>query len=49
MEQGSELDRWLREAQVRFLRLGWVDSAGVLRTQAVNSARGYDERRGFIH
>ncbi|MDX2170521.1 MAG: glutamine synthetase family protein [Deltaproteobacteria bacterium] len=39
MEAGSELDRWLREAQVRFLRLGWVDSAGVLRTQAVSAAR----------
>ena len=34
-----DLDRWLREAQVRFLRLGWVDSAGVLRAQAVSSAR----------
>lgn len=39
MEHGGDLDRWLREAQVRFLRLGWVDSAGVLRTQAVSSAR----------
>jgi len=39
MEPGEDLDRWLREAQVRFLRLGWVDSAGVLRTQAVSSAR----------
>jgi len=39
MEHGSDLDRWLRQAQVRFLRLGWVDSAGVLRTQAVSSAR----------
>jgi hypothetical protein len=28
MEPG-DLDRWLREAQVKFLRLGWVDSAGV--------------------
>jgi glutamine synthetase len=39
MDDGRDLDRWLREAQVRFLRLGWVDSAGVLRTQAVSSAR----------
>ena len=39
MERGGDLDRWLREAQVRFLRLGWVDSAGVLRAQAVSSAR----------
>lgn len=39
MEPGGDLDGWLREAQVRFLRLGWVDSAGVLRTQAVSSAR----------
>ena len=39
MEPLGDLDRWLREAQVRFLRLGWVDSAGVLRTQAVSSAR----------
>src|SRR5215468_5344758 len=39
MEHEGDLDRWLRSAQVRFLRLGWVDSAGVLRTQAVSSAR----------
>ena len=39
MERGGDLDHWLREARVRFLRLGWVDSAGVLRTQAVSSAR----------
>ena len=39
MERGGDLDGWLREAEVRFLRLGWVDSAGVLRTQAVSSAR----------
>ena len=39
MEPGGDLDHWLRAAQVRFLRLGWVDSAGVLRTQAVSSAR----------
>src|SRR5262249_30641659 len=39
MEPGGDLERWLREARVKFLRLGWVDSAGVLRTQAVSSAR----------
>ena len=39
IEQAGDLERWLREAQVRFLRLGWVDSAGVLRTEAVSSAR----------
>ena len=48
MEQGSEVDRWLREARVRFLRLGWVDNAGVLRTQAVGhhppSKRGRRKR-----
>jgi glutamine synthetase len=38
-EPDSDLDRWLRTAGVRFLRLGWVDSAGVLRTQAVSRAR----------
>jgi glutamine synthetase len=38
-ERQSDLERWLRDAGVRFLRLGWVDSAGVLRTQAVSSAR----------
>lgn len=39
MGEASELERWLREAQAKFLRLGWVDSAGVLRTQAVSAAR----------
>jgi hypothetical protein len=38
-ERDNELDRWLRTAGARFLRLGWVDSAGVLRTQAVSRAR----------
>ena len=38
-EHGVDLERWLHEAGVRFLRLGWVDSAGVLRAQAVSSAR----------
>jgi glutamine synthetase len=39
MDQANDLERWLRDAQVTFLRLGWVDSAGVLRTQAVSTAR----------
>jgi glutamine synthetase len=38
-ELEGDLGRWLQDAGVRFLRLGWVDSAGVLRTQAVSSAR----------
>lgn len=38
-KSAGDLDGWLRDAGVKFLRLGWVDSAGVLRTQAVSSAR----------
>lgn len=39
MAEQGDLEGWLRARQVRFLRLGWVDSAGVLRAQAVSSAR----------
>jgi glutamine synthetase len=39
MDRRGDIGQWLREAQVKFLRLGWVDSAGVLRAQAVSTPR----------
>ena len=33
----KELEAWCKEHSIRFLRVGWVDSGGVLRAEAVTT------------